>query len=93
MDLKEIVDLITIREYMVNSSNNHTIDRKTVNFMIGSLLLVDKKIINLLQSDEFKEYINYEDVDKAKQEAANANNIKSGLIKNNANNGWIKPNS
>ena len=81
MDLRELVDLITIRQYVVNSTANPAIDRSTVNFMTGSLLLIDKKIIGLLKSNEFKEYINYGDVQQAKIEAAQITNIKSGLKK------------
>lgn len=81
MDLRELVDLITIRQYVVNSTANPAIDRETVNFMIGSLLLIDKKIIGILKDKEFKEYINYGDVQKAKIEAAQITNIKSGLKK------------
>jgi len=81
MDLKELVDLIAIRQYVVNSTANPAIDRATVNFMNGALLLIDKKIISILQGTEFKEYINYGDVQLAKQEAANITNIRSGLKK------------
>jgi hypothetical protein len=81
MDLQELVNLITIRQYVINSTGNSTIDRATVNVMNGTLLLIDKKIIALLQSNEFKEYINYADVQAAKIEARNITNIKSGLKK------------
>lgn len=81
MDLKELVDLISIRQYVVNSTANPAIDRGTVNFMTGALLLIDKKIIGILQGNEFKKYINYADVLQAKQEAANITNIRSGLKK------------
>jgi hypothetical protein len=79
MDLKEITDLITIRQYVVNSTGNPSIDRKTVNYMNGMLLMLDKKIVELLQSDTFKEYMNYQDVGKAIQEVAKLNDIKSGI--------------
>ncbi len=82
MDLSELVNLITIRQYVVNSTGNSTIDRATVNTMNGMLLMIDKKIISLLQTKEFKEYINYSDVRKAVEEAANATNIRSGLRRN-----------
>ena len=82
MDLQELVDLITIRQYVVNSTANATIDRGTVTVMNNTLILIDKKILSLLQSKEFKEYINYGDVRKAVEEVANINNIKSGLRRN-----------
>lgn len=81
MDLRELVDLITIRQYVVNSTGNGAIDRATVNVMNGMLILIDKKIMSLLQGDEFKEYINYADVRKAIEEVARITNIKSGLKK------------
>lgn len=79
MNLKQLVDLITVRQYVVNSTANPAIDRATVNFANGALLLIDKKIFAILQSTEFKEYINYADVQQAKIDAANITNIKSGL--------------
>jgi hypothetical protein len=79
MDLKELVDLITIRQYVVNSTGNPAIDRATVNMMTGMLLMIDKKIIDIIGGDDFKEYINYADVQAAKIAAANITNIKSGL--------------
>ena len=81
MDLREVVDLITIRQYVVNATANPAIDRATVNVVNGMLLLLDKKILGIIQGDDFKEYVNYQDVQKAKQEAANITNIKSGLKK------------
>jgi hypothetical protein len=82
IDLKEIVDLIAIRQYVSNIINgNGYIDRDTVNYTNGILLLLDKKILGLLQTNEFKDYINYKDVVSAKIEAATINNIRSGLKK------------
>ena len=81
MDLREVVDLITIRQYVVNATANPAIDRATVNVVNGMLLLLDKKILGIIQGDDFKEYVNYQDVQRAKQEAANITNIKSGLKK------------
>ncbi len=82
LDRQEIVDLINIRQYVVNSTANPALDRAAVNYMNGCLILIDRKIMGLLQSDSFKEYINYGDVRKAIEEVANANNIKSGLWRN-----------
>lgn len=81
MELQELTSLINIRQYVANTTANPTIDRATVNVVNGILLLLDKKILGILQSEEFKIYINYADVQKVKQEAANINNIKSGLKK------------
>lgn len=90
MDLKELTDLIAIRQYVVNSTGNSTIDRATVNYMNGALLMIDKKIVKLLQGDEFREYIEYKDVRKAIEEVANINNIKSGLQRNPNSGQWEK---
>lgn len=81
MNLKELVDLIAIRQYVVNATANPTIDRATVNVVNGVLLLLDKKILGIIQGNAFKEYINYADVQQAKIDAANVTNIRSGLKK------------
>ncbi len=82
MDLKELTDLINIRQYVVNSTSNPAIDRATVSYMNGILLLLDRKIVGLLRSDDFKEYIDYKDVRKAVEEVAAITNIRSGLQRN-----------
>lgn len=82
MDLTELVDLITIRQYVVNSTANPALDRATVNYMNGTLLMLDKKIVSLLQSKDFREYINYGDVRSAIEEVSRNTNIKSGLQRN-----------
>lgn len=79
MDLTELNHLIVIRQYIVNATSNPAIDRATVTTMNGMLILIDKKILGLLQGDEFKEYIGYKDVRKAIEEVARITNIKSGL--------------
>ena len=79
MDLKELTDLITIRQYVVNSVALPTIDKKTVNEISGILLLMDKKIIDILLDTEFKEYIGYSNVKEAKKAAAQITNIYSGI--------------
>jgi hypothetical protein len=81
MDLKEITDLIAIRQYVVNSTGNPTINRETVSYINGVLILLDNKIIALLKSQEFKEYIDYQNVKQAIEEVAKLTNIKSGLRK------------
>jgi len=81
MNLKELTDLMDVRQYVVNSTANPTIDRETVKYMNGLLIMLDNKIIGILKSDEFKEYVNYKDVRKAIEEVARITNIKSGLKK------------
>ena len=81
MDLKELTDLIAIRQYVVNSTANPTINRETVAYLNGLLILLDKKILTLLQSNDFKEYVDYQNVRKAIEDVARITNIKSGLKK------------
>jgi hypothetical protein len=81
MDLKEITDLIAIRQYVVNSTGNPAINRETVSYMNGVLILVDKKIVDLLKGQEFKEYIDYQNVRQAIEDVVKITNIKSGLKK------------
>jgi hypothetical protein len=84
MELEELVNLIKIRAYVVNSTALPTIDRKTVNELNGILLLLDKKIISLLTGNDFKDYIGYKDVQAAKEAAARITNIYSGIENKNA---------
>ena len=79
MKLQELTDLIAVRSYVVSSSGNGALDRGTVKYMNGILLLIDKKIISLLQANDFKEYIQYQDLQKAIADVVSVNNIKSGL--------------
>lgn len=81
MDLKEITELVSIRQYVVNSTANPAINRETVSYMNGLLILLDKKIVSLLKSDDFKEYIDYQNVRQAIEDVARITNIKSGLKK------------
>ncbi len=83
MELEELIGLIKIRDYVINSIALPTIDRKTVNELNGILLLLDKKIIGLLTSDDFKSYIGYQDVQQAKEAAARITNIYSGIENKN----------
>lgn len=84
MDFEELVGLIKIRDYVINSIALPTIDRKTVNEMNNMLLLLDKKIIGMITSDEFKEYVGYAGVQEAKEAAARITNIYSGIENKNA---------
>lgn len=87
MELSEITSLIKIREYLSGTLNNSMIDRKTLGEMQGMLLLVDKKIIAMLKTSEFKDYIDFSSLKNTLAEARQAssgvfdeaNKIKSGL--------------
>lgn len=80
-DFDEITNLIQIRQYLSNTMGNPVLDKKTVNEMNNILLLMDKKIVDLLQSKQFKEYIGYNDVRKVVEEAARTTNIRYGMKK------------
>lgn len=79
MDLSDIVNLIKVRDYVINSLNLPVIERKTVNELNGILLLLDEKIIGMLTDTKFKEFIGYKDVQLAKERAARITNIYSGI--------------
>jgi len=89
MDLKELLDLIAIRGYVVNSVANPIFGKSTVKELDGLLILLDKKIAAILLSDEFKEYVGFGDLkDAIKQMKADTNQpwndaraIMSGLVK------------
>jgi hypothetical protein len=78
MDLRELVDLIAIRQYVINASGNFAISKTVINTMSDMLLSLDAKILDLLQSDEFKQHIGYQDTRQARIEAAQRN-IKSAV--------------
>lgn len=79
MELKELTNLINIRDYVANIINSPTIDRLTVKEMNNTLLLLDKKIINIIKTPEFKDYINYDDVKQVIENVRTLTNIKSGI--------------
>jgi hypothetical protein len=79
MDFEELIFLIKIREYVVNSTALPAIDRKVVGELNGILLLLDEKIIGILTGPDFKDYIGYKDVQLAKERAAKITNIYSGI--------------
>lgn len=81
MELKELLDLIHIRSYVVNAVANPIFDRQTVRDLDGILILLDKRIAGILTGVDFKEYIGYADVRKAIEEVAKQTNIKSGFRK------------
>lgn len=79
MNLSEITELIKVREYLVASSNNYNINRSDANELNGILLLIDKKLVELLKSSSFKEYVGFSNVKEVVQEVRRMNDIKSGL--------------
>jgi hypothetical protein len=79
MNLQEITNLIQVRNYIMNAITISTIDRKTVNELSNMLILTDKKLITLLQSSDFKDYIEYQNAKQALSDVVKMNNIKSSL--------------
>lgn len=79
MNLKNINDLINIRNYIAMSTNNGWIDKKIINYLNNLLLLLDKKILAILMDDEFKSLINYQNLPEVLREVKQVTNIKSGL--------------
>jgi hypothetical protein len=79
MDFEELLCLIKIREYVRDNISLPAIDRQTVSDLNGILLLLDEKIIGILTSPDFKDYIGFKDVRGAKERAAKITSIYSGL--------------
>lgn len=65
MNFKELLDLIAIRGYVVNSVANPIFTRETVKELDGLLILLDKKIVDILTGPEFKEYVGFSGLKQA----------------------------
>jgi len=78
MDLKDISDLITIRQYVVNASNLPSILRAKSNELNDMLMLLDNKIIELILGDQFKQHIDFSNIKNVKEKAIKVMNIYSG---------------
>jgi hypothetical protein len=81
MDLREITDLIAIRNHIVNSINNYALARDKVSQLNEMLILLDRRIVDKLLDQDFKDFLGFKDVKKFVQEARENNNIRSGLRK------------
>jgi hypothetical protein len=57
VNIEEIANLIIIRNYVYNSLENFSIDRPTVSEMGNMLSLLDKRIIEMLKDNSFKDQI------------------------------------
>ena len=79
MKINEIVDLITIRNYVANSINNHSIKRDSVNQLNTTLMLLDKMLVEELISDKFKEKINFKNAEEVVKEVIQTTNIKYNM--------------
>jgi len=64
MKLQKIANLIQVRDYVYRSIENPTIDRATSNQLNNMLIMIDKKIIAAVVSDDFKAQIEFDKADK-----------------------------
>lgn len=78
---QEIQSLIVIREYVNVMINNYNRDKKDLAELRSMLILIDNKIVSMLLSDQFKEYVDFKNARAAMLKAAEVNNIKSGMKK------------
>jgi hypothetical protein len=83
-DTQNVVNLIEIRNYIAMTPNNFSLPKDVVNTFNKMLLLVDKKIVKELLSDDFKEMISFKDAQAAVNAARKLSDIKSGLTEDAA---------
>lgn len=81
MDVKEIQALINVREYVNQMINNYNRAKSEVVDLRAMLILIDDKVVSMLMSSEFKDYVNFDNARAAIQKAASNNDIKSGMKK------------
>jgi hypothetical protein len=79
--MEELVSLVNIRNYAYSVINNSNFDRGVVNDLTAFLILLDKKIIDLMRSPEFKDYVGFSDAKKTIHEMVQQTSVKSGLQK------------
>ena len=75
MNLKELTDLITIRNYVINATSIRYIDQTMSHNLDKMLIMLDKKIIGMITDPAFQEYINFSDVTQEVAKAAQLTNI------------------
>jgi hypothetical protein len=61
MNLKEIEQLINIRNYMTTAINLYTIDKKMISYLNKAIIHLDLKITLALASQDFKTFISFDD--------------------------------
>jgi hypothetical protein len=74
-----IIELIEIRQYIINVINS--VEKSKVNYLNSIVPLINVKIVNLLESDDFKNLIGYEDIKSSPEYIRRLNDINSGLKK------------
>ncbi len=77
--LAETNKLISIREYIYQTVNNPALTRAELNDLQDILGALDKKIIEVLRSSEFKDFIGFKSTRVAIAKETAANNIKSSI--------------
>ena len=82
-NIKDIVDLIAIRNYVSNSVNNFSLKREVSNELNSMTILLDKMIIDQLMGKEFKELINFGQASEAVKEVVKTTNLKSSMNPSN----------
>lgn len=75
--LKEVVDLIVIRNYVASSVNNFSLKREVTNELNSMTMLLDKLIIDQLTSKEFKSLIHFDQASEVVKDVAKTTNIKA----------------
>ena len=78
MEIKDVSDLIHIRNYVYGAINNSALNKKVAHELNKIQILLDNTIVEHVLSAEFKDLIGFDDVDAAVKEAAKNNNIKTG---------------
>lgn len=81
--LRDINDLINIRNYVASSVNNYSLKREVTNELNAMTMLLDKMIVSQLTSEEFKKIINFDTASEVIKEVAKTTNIKSSMNPSN----------
>lgn len=81
MKTDELTNLISIRNYVVSAIENPRLDRKGVNELTNVMILLEAKILSMLTSNEFKEYIGYENVQEVVSDVVRRSNLKNNFKK------------
>lgn len=65
MNLSEICDLIKIKEYVKQAYEGFNLEKSDYKDFSYILVLLDKKIISSIKSEEFKKFIDFENKEAA----------------------------
>lgn len=58
--LKELTDLIAVRQYVAETRGSFDVERSAINDLNSILVFLDKKIIDMIRSSDFKSYIRFQ---------------------------------